>query len=60
MSIRYDEANRIFELDFNEKPFRELFESADSFYINESPMKRGLSDIYIMDRRFVRRNVISF
>ena len=36
MSIRYDEANRIFELDFNETPFRELFESAQSFFINEN------------------------
>ena len=28
--------NRIFELDFNETPFRELFESAQSFFINEN------------------------
>lgn len=27
---------------------------------SESSMKRGLSDIYIMDRRFVRRNVTVF
>ena len=36
MSVRYDEVNRIFELDFNETPFRELFESAQSFCINEN------------------------
>ena len=48
MSIRYDEANRIFELDTRNTTG------------SESSMKRGLSDIYIMDRRFVRRNVISF
>ena len=44
--IAYDDAihgitgkageNRIFELDFNETPFRELFESAQSFFINEN------------------------
>lgn len=49
MSIRYDEANRIFELD-----------TRNTSTGSESSMKRGLSDIYIMDRRFVRRNVISF
>lgn len=49
MSIRYDEANRILNL------IRETRVTG-----SESPMKRGLSDIYIMDRRFVRRNVINF
>ena len=44
--------NRIFELDFNEKPFRELFESADSFYINENEHSVMAERVRILAKNF--------
>lgn len=44
--------NRIFELDFNEKLFRELFESADSFYINENEHSVMAERVRILAKNF--------